>query len=56
MQQPSFSSLDFDRHHKQTRRERFLAEMEIVVPWAVPSALIEPQLPLRRTRPPADRY
>ncbi len=45
MRQPSFSSLDFDRPHKQTRRERFLAEMEIVVPWAVPSALIEPRYP-----------
>jgi len=41
----SFSSLGFDRHHKTTQRERFLAEMEIVVPWAPLSALIEPLYP-----------
>ncbi|MCA3394431.1 MAG: IS5/IS1182 family transposase, partial [Roseomonas sp.] len=34
MRQPSFYSLGFDRARKQTRRERFLAEMEMVVPWA----------------------
>ncbi|MFO0155929.1 MAG: transposase, partial [Alphaproteobacteria bacterium] len=53
MQQKSFSSLGFDRHHKQTRRERFLAEMEIVVPCAALSALIEPHYPSgERGRPP----
>ena len=53
MQQRSFSSLGFDRHHKQTRRERFLAEMEMVVPWAALSALIEPHYPSgERGRPP----
>jgi len=53
MQQKSFSSLGFDRPRKQTRRERFLAEMEIVVPWAALSALIEPHYPLgERGRPP----
>ena len=53
MRQKSFSSLGFDRHHKQTRRERFLAEMEIVVPWAALSALIEPHYPSgERGRPP----
>ena len=45
MQQRGFSSLGFDRPRKQTRRERFLAEMEIVVPWAALSALIEPHHP-----------
>jgi IS5 family transposase len=49
----SLSSLGFDRPHKQTRRERFLAEMEIVVPWAALSALIEPLNPSgERGRPP----
>jgi len=53
MQQKSFSSLGFDRPRKQTRRERFLAEMEIVVPWAALSALIEPHYPAgERGRPP----
>ena len=53
MQQRSFSSLGFDRPRKQTRRERFLAEMEIVVPWTALSALIEPHYPSgERGRPP----
>lgn len=42
MRQKSLSSLGFDRHHKQARRERFLAEMDMVVPWTALSALIEP--------------
>jgi hypothetical protein len=33
MKQTTFASLAFDRKKKQTRRERFLAEME-TVPWA----------------------
>ena len=53
MQQRSFSSLSFDLPRKQTRRERFLGEMEIVVPWAALSALIEPHYPSgERGRPP----
>ncbi|MCA4908383.1 MAG: hypothetical protein ING96_17515, partial [Roseomonas sp.] len=53
MRQPSFYSLGFDRARKQTRRERFLAEMEMVVPWAALSALIEPHYPSgERGRPP----
>ena len=53
MQQRSFSSLGFDRPHKQTRRERFLGEMEVVVPWAALPALIEPHYPAgERVRPP----
>lgn len=34
MKQTTFASLAFDRKKKQTRRERFLAEMETVVPWS----------------------
>ena len=34
MKQTTFASLAFERKKKQTRRERFLAEMEKVVPWA----------------------
>jgi hypothetical protein len=53
MRQKSFSSLGFDRPHKQTRRERFLAEMDAVVPWAALSALIAPHYPSgERGRPP----
>lgn len=32
-------------HHKPTQREQFLAEMEVVVPWTVLCALIEPHCP-----------
>jgi hypothetical protein len=34
--------LGVDRPHKQTRQERFLAEMGIMVSWTAVSALIEP--------------
>ena len=33
------------RRHKQTKRERFLTEMEAVVPWAQLVVLIEPHYP-----------
>lgn len=35
----------FERFRKITRRERFLAEMEVVVPWSALCALIEPHDP-----------
>ena len=34
MRQPSFSSLAYSAKKKTTRRERFLAEMDQVIPWA----------------------
>lgn len=54
MKQATFASLAFDRKKKQTRRERFLAEMEAVVPWAALLAVIAPHYPKagRRGRPP----
>lgn len=54
MKQTTFASLAFERKKKQTRRERFLAEMEKVVPWAALLAVIEPHYPTtgRRGRPP----
>ena len=54
MKQTTFASLAFDKKKKQTRRERFLAEMEAVVPWAALLAVIEPHYPTtgRRGRPP----
>jgi IS5 family transposase len=54
MKQRSFASLSFDSKKKPTRREKFLAEMDRVVPWAALLALIEPSYPTagRRGRPP----
>jgi transposase, IS5 family len=54
MKQTTFASLAFDRKKKQTRRERFLAEMEAVVPWVALLGVIEPHYPTagRRGRPP----
>ena len=53
MRQMTFSSVGFEVHHKQTRRERFLSEMDAVVPWQRLCALIEPHYPSgQRGRPP----
>ena len=54
MKQRSFASLSFESKKKPTRRERFLGEMDKVVPWAALLALIEPSYPTsgRRGRPP----
>jgi IS5 family transposase len=30
---PSFASLAYDKKKKRTRREKFLAEMDQVIPW-----------------------
>src|SRR6185312_14711868 len=43
--QLTLASNDFERFRKPTRRERFLAEMDGVVPWAELVALIEPYYP-----------
>ena len=45
MKQTTFASLAYAGKKKQTRREKFLAEMEAVVPWARLMALIEPHYP-----------
>jgi IS5 family transposase len=54
MKQRSFASLSFDAKKKPTRREKFLGEMDKVVPWTDLLALIEPSYPTsgRRGRPP----
>lgn len=54
MKQITFASLAFDAKKKRTRREKFLAEMEQVVPWNELLAVIEPHYPKagRRGRPP----
>ena len=42
MKQTTFASLSYQSKKKQSRREKFLAEMDQVVPWAQLIALIEP--------------
>ncbi|MER3439374.1 MAG: IS5/IS1182 family transposase, partial [Chloroflexota bacterium] len=41
----TFAEVTFDRSRKLTRRERFLDEMNRVVPWAELVAVIEPVSP-----------
>ena len=53
-QQLSFASYEFAQKKRVTRREKFLAEMEQVVPWSRLETLIEPHYPTsgRVGRPP----
>ena len=46
MSQISFSDAEYAGKRKKTRREVFLAEMELVVPWKALFALIEPHYPV----------
>lgn len=48
MRQSSFAEAGFERYSKRTRRERFLEEMDRVVPWEALEALIEPCYPSKR--------
>ena len=52
-EQRTFGSLAYDAKGKVTRRERFLREMDAVIPWAALRALIEPHYtkPGRGRRP-----
>lgn len=53
LHQPSFAQSEFLAKKKVTKREKFLQEMERVVPWARLVALVEPHYPSgRRGRPP----
>lgn len=54
MKQTSFAGLEYAGKKRKTRREKFLGEMERVVPWAALEALIEPHYPKsgRVGRPP----
>lgn len=45
MKQLSFADAEYAGKCKQTRRERFLIEMDQVVPWQALTALIEPYYP-----------
>ncbi len=44
-EQRTFASMAWNQKGKVTRRERFLAEMDAVVPWARLVALIAPHYP-----------
>ena len=51
--QTSFAHAEFSAKKKQTRRERFLARMQEVIPWAQLLAVIAPHYPKgERGRPP----
>jgi transposase, IS5 family len=53
IRQMSFAQSEYAGKKKVTRREKFLGEMERVVPWARLVALIQPHYPAgRRGRPP----
>src|SRR5579863_5978900 len=45
MKQRTFASVAWERKGKVTRRERFLGEMDAVIPWTPILALIEPHYP-----------
>ena len=45
MHQQTFAEVPFEQYRKSTRRERFLDEMNRVVPWAELVAVIEPVYP-----------
>ena len=45
MKQTTFASMTYQAKKKRTRREKFLAEMDQVVPWKELVAVIEPHYP-----------
>jgi IS5 family transposase len=45
MKQQRFASAAWDKKGKVTRRERFLAEMDAVIPWSRLLGLTEPHYP-----------
>ena len=45
MRQQGFSESSFEKYHKPTRREQFLAEMDQVIPWKEMCKVIEPFYP-----------
>jgi len=53
MRQRTFAEVGFDVHRKLTRRDRFLAEMERIVPWDALMDIVKAKYPSgRRGRPP----
>jgi len=55
MQQQSFADEGFERYRKPTRKERFLAEMEQVIPWKELCQVIEPWYPKPKSDQPGRR-
>ena len=51
MKQASFASLEYAGKKRQTRRDKFLGEMDRVVPWSALVALIEPHYGSASVRP-----
>ena len=47
MKQRSLSETRFDRRPKATKRQRFLSEMDAVIPWARLMVLVDPVQPKR---------
>ena len=45
MRQQSLSNSGFDKYSKRTRKQQFLEEMDIIVPWRELAAAIEPYYP-----------
>ena len=45
MRQQTLADASFERYRKPTRREKFLAEMEQVIPWRELCGAIEPFYP-----------
>jgi hypothetical protein len=45
MKQKTFASIAFEHKKKQTRRERFLSEMDALIPWAALLSVIDPYYP-----------
>jgi hypothetical protein len=45
MKQVTFALMAFENKKRQTRREKFLGEMEAVVPWSELLGVIEPHYP-----------
>ena len=52
MDQMSFSDVEYRTKRKQTRREKFLAEMDMVIPWQRLEARLEPFYRKTGGRPP----
>jgi hypothetical protein len=50
MKQHSFAGLAYENKKRKTRRERFLDEMDAVIPWKTLTGTIAPHYP----KPPAD--
>src|SRR3990170_3533663 len=45
LKQPSFASLAYEGKKKRTRKEKFLTEMDQIIPWKQLTRLIEPHYP-----------